>query len=64
MVTTPMLMLQYLCLPTFDSYIFFCVKQVVVLTSDNTVLYDRLIKRGYNNAKVQENIQCEIMRVC
>ena len=36
---------------------------VVVLTSDNTVLYDRLAKRGYDQNKVSENVQCEIMQV-
>ena len=36
---------------------------VVVLQADNTTLYDRLTRRGYNEAKVQENVQCEIMRV-
>ena len=37
--------------------------QVVVLTSDNTILFDRLVKRGYKTNKVQENVECEIMRV-
>ncbi|KIZ00653.1 putative adenylate kinase isoenzyme 6 [Monoraphidium neglectum] len=36
---------------------------VVVLQADNTVLYERLEKRGYPQAKVQENVQCEIMMV-
>eukprot|EP00898_Chlorokybus_atmophyticus_P004626 jgi/Chlat1/5164/Chrsp33S05038 len=36
---------------------------VVVLQTDNTVLYDRLEKRGYPDAKVQENVECEIMQV-
>jgi adenylate kinase len=34
-----------------------------VLTTDNTVLYDRLVKRGYSKHKVEENVQCEIMQV-
>jgi broad-specificity NMP kinase len=37
--------------------------QVVVLTTDNTILYDRLVKRGYSQHKVEENVQCEIMQV-
>lgn len=36
---------------------------VVVLQTDNTVLYDRLQKRGYSAKKVAENIECEIMHV-
>ena len=36
---------------------------VLVLRTDNTVLYDRLKRRGYDDRKVQENVQCEIMRV-
>lgn len=36
---------------------------VVVLTTDNTLLYDRLAKRGYPVAKISENVQAEIMKV-
>uniref|UniRef100_A0A7S2W7W1 Adenylate kinase isoenzyme 6 homolog n=1 Tax=Mucochytrium quahogii TaxID=96639 RepID=A0A7S2W7W1_9STRA len=36
---------------------------VVVLTADNTILYDRLEKRGYKQAKISENVQAEIMQV-
>ena len=36
---------------------------VVVLQCDNTVLYDRLEKRGYTIKKIQENVECEIMQV-
>lgn len=36
---------------------------VVVLQTDNTVLYERLEKRGYAAPKIQENVQCEIMMV-
>jgi broad-specificity NMP kinase len=36
---------------------------VVVLQTDNTLLYDRLKKRGYGDKKIQENVQCEIMHV-
>lgn len=36
---------------------------VVVLEANNTVLYDRLKRRGYAEPKIHENVQCEIMRV-
>ena len=36
---------------------------VIVLQCDNTVLYDRLEKRGYADKKIQENVECEIMQV-
>ena len=36
---------------------------MLVLQTDNTVLYDRLAKRGYNDRKIQENVTCEIMHV-
>ena len=36
---------------------------VLVLTADNTVLFDRLTKRGFSSAKVSENVECEIMQV-
>ncbi|RKP06839.1 putative adenylate kinase isoenzyme 6 [Thamnocephalis sphaerospora] len=36
---------------------------VVVLRTDNTVLYDRLAERGYSQRKITENIECEIMQV-
>jgi broad-specificity NMP kinase len=36
---------------------------VIVLEADNTVLFDRLSRRGYSVEKVQENVQCEIMKV-
>lgn len=35
---------------------------VIVLTTDNTILYDRLAARGYNEAKLTENVECEIMQ--
>ncbi len=31
--------------------------------ADNTVLYERLEKRGYEEKKISENVQCEIMQV-
>jgi adenylate kinase len=36
---------------------------VVVLRTNNTILYDRLEKRGYKANKITENIECEIMEV-
>lgn len=36
---------------------------VVVLRCDNSVLYDRLHARGYHDAKIQENLDAEIMGV-
>jgi adenylate kinase len=36
---------------------------VVVLRTDNTVLYDRLQKRGYSQKKIEENLQAEIFGV-
>lgn len=36
---------------------------VVVLQTDNTILYGRLEARGYPQAKISENVQCEIMNV-
>ena len=36
---------------------------VVVLQTDNTVLWERLERRGYSERKIQENVECEIMHV-
>ncbi|CCH61113.1 hypothetical protein TBLA_0E00520 [Henningerozyma blattae CBS 6284] len=36
---------------------------VVILRADNSVLYDRLQNRKYHDAKVQENLDAEIMGV-
>ncbi|KAJ1546778.1 hypothetical protein HK096_004741, partial [Nowakowskiella sp. JEL0078] len=36
---------------------------VIVLRTDNTVLYPRLERRNYSVKKITENIQCEIMQV-
>jgi len=36
---------------------------VIVLRTDNTILYPRLEGRGYSVKKVQENIEAEIMQV-
>ena len=35
---------------------------VVVLTCDNTVLYDRLQARGYSESKIRGNVECEIFQ--
>jgi adenylate kinase len=37
--------------------------RVIVLTTDNTVLYDRLMERGYPDKKIRENVESEIFRV-
>lgn len=36
---------------------------VVVLQTDNSILYDRLAARGYTGRKLEENMECEIMQV-
>lgn len=36
---------------------------VIVLQTDNTMLFDRLKNRGYSDKKITENVQCEIMNV-
>ena len=35
----------------------------MVLRTDNSVLFDRLKKRGYKDNKIEENLDCEIMEV-
>ena len=35
----------------------------MLLRCDNTNLYDRLKERGYNENKINENIECEIFGV-
>ncbi|RWR74822.1 adenylate kinase isoenzyme 6 [Cinnamomum micranthum f. kanehirae] len=37
--------------------------RVVVLQTDNSVLYDRLASRGYMGPKLTNNIECEIFQV-
>ncbi|KAM7277600.1 hypothetical protein ACFE04_004734 [Oxalis oulophora] len=37
--------------------------RIVVLQTDNAVLYDRLTKRGYTGAKLTNNIECEIFQM-
>lgn len=39
------------------------VNLVVILTCRTDVIYDRLVARGYAKAKVDENVECEIMRI-
>lgn len=36
---------------------------VVVLQTDNSILYDRLTNRGYMGQKLQSNMECEIFQV-
>jgi len=36
---------------------------VLVLQTENGILYNRLEERGYTGRKLQENIECEIMHV-
>ncbi|CAJ2633628.1 unnamed protein product [Trifolium pratense] len=36
---------------------------VVVLQTDNSVLYDRLSKRGYKDSKLSNNVECEIFQI-
>ncbi|CAG0892988.1 unnamed protein product [Darwinula stevensoni] len=35
---------------------------VFVLRTNNTVLYDRLVQRGYSGKKLEDNLQCEIFQ--
>jgi adenylate kinase len=35
---------------------------IFVLRTDNTLLFDRLQKRGYSNEKIYNNVQCEIFQ--
>ena len=36
---------------------------IVLLRCDNTALFDRLKERGYNQKKIEENLNCEIFGV-
>lgn len=36
---------------------------VFVVRCGNTILYDRLEKRGYNATKLRQNIECEIFQL-
>lgn len=35
-------------------------QSVYVVRCDNTLLFDRLAERGYNQKKLQSNVECEI----
>lgn len=35
---------------------------VFVLRTNNTILYDRLVARGYTGKKLEDNIDCEIFQ--
>lgn len=37
--------------------------RAVVLQTENSVLYDRLTKRGYTGQKLSNNVECEIFQV-
>lgn len=37
--------------------------RVVVLQSENSVLFDRLSRRGYTGSKLSNNMECEIFQV-
>ena len=55
------------CLVDFHSTSAFPVRWfelVLVLRCSTHTLHDRLTARGYSAAKVDENLQCEIMQVC
>lgn len=55
------------CLVDFHSTSTFPVRWfalVVVVRCDNSILHDRLSRRGYSAMKVEENVECEIMQVC
>ncbi|KAI8066777.1 AAA domain-containing protein [Gongronella butleri] len=36
---------------------------IIVLRAQTHVLYDRMVQRGYNKKKLDENMECEIMQV-
>ncbi|XP_055831990.1 adenylate kinase isoenzyme 6 homolog [Solanum dulcamara] len=40
-----------------------CFDRVVVLQTDNFVLYDRFTKRGYSDQKLASNTECQIFQV-
>ncbi|XKL65699.1 hypothetical protein PGB90_009119 [Kerria lacca] len=35
---------------------------IFVLRTNNTILYDRLQERGYNDLKIRKNVECEIFQ--
>lgn len=54
------------CVIEFHSSSFFPERWfdlVVLLRADNTILYDRLKERKYDEQKITENLECEILEV-
>lgn len=54
-------LVEYHCCELFPERWF---QAVYVVQCNNTVLYDRLEKRGYNPTKLKQNIECEIFQEC
>lgn len=52
---------EYHCCELFPERWF---QAVYVVQCNNTILYDRLEKRGYNPTKLKQNIECEIFQEC
>ena len=55
------------CIVDFHSTSTFPVRwfcRVLVLRCSTHILHERLTRRGYGAAKVDENVECEIMQVC
>lgn len=50
---------EYHCCELFPERWF---QAVYVVQCNNTILYDRLEKRGYNPTKLKQNIECEIFQ--
>lgn len=50
---------EYHCCELFPERWF---QAVYVVQCDNTTLFDRLEKRGYNSKKLKQNIECEIFQ--
>lgn len=50
---------EYHCCELFPERWF---QAVYVVQCNNTILYDRLEKRGYNPTKLKHNIECEIFQ--
>jgi len=40
------------------------VKEIIILRTHPDILRERLLKRGYDKAKVNENVEAEVMGVC
>lgn len=54
-------LVEYHCCELFPERWF---QAVYVVECGNTILFDRLTERGYNQAKISQNIQCEIFQEC